>query len=238
MKRYLYELHLHTKEGSGCAVSSGAEMADRYKSAGFDGIFVTDHFFNGNCAVSNEIPWRERVELYCKGYENAKARGDEIGLKVFFGWEYTYYGSDFLTYGLDKEWLKSHPEVMDFDIKHYCDFIHINGGFIIHGHPFRERGYIEKMTLVPRSVDAVEGFNGGHFPDFEEFNRRAVWYANSYGLPITAGSDNHNAGGSITGGIAAEKPINSCGELLDVIRSGKYSIYWKGEIIPVPKNII
>ena len=234
MREFLYELHLHTKEGSGCAVSAAAEMVDKYKASGFDGIFVTDHFFNGNCAVSNEIPWKERVELYCKGYENAKKRGDEIGLKVFFGWEYSYQGSDFLTYGLDKEWLKEHPEIMDMGIKQYCDFIHQNGGFIIHAHPFRERNYIEKMTLVPRCVDAVEGFNGGHLPQFEECNSRAVWYGNSYHLPIVAGSDNHSAEGEITGGIAAKAPIKECADLLDLIRYGDYRLYWKGEIIPVP----
>ena len=50
---FRYETHLHTAEGSGCASASGAEQARRYKALGYDGIIVTDHFFNGNCAVTN-----------------------------------------------------------------------------------------------------------------------------------------------------------------------------------------
>lgn len=41
-----YETHLHTAEGSACASASGAEQARRYKALGYDGIIVTDHFFN------------------------------------------------------------------------------------------------------------------------------------------------------------------------------------------------
>ena len=48
---YKYETHLHTSEVSKCAHNTGAEMARAYKKAGYTGIFVTDHFFNGNCAI-------------------------------------------------------------------------------------------------------------------------------------------------------------------------------------------
>ena len=58
-------------------------MAVKYKEEGYTGIIVTDHFFNGNTTVPRDLPWEERVELFCKGYENAKAKGDEIGLDVY-----------------------------------------------------------------------------------------------------------------------------------------------------------
>ncbi len=93
---YKYETHMHTMEASACAHSGGADMADKYKAEGYTGIIVTDHFFNGNSSVPRNLPWEERVDLYCKGYENAKKRGDEIGLDVFFGFEYGDGGSDFL----------------------------------------------------------------------------------------------------------------------------------------------
>ena len=82
---YRYETHMHTMEASACANSSAADMADKYKAEGYDGIFITDHFFNGNSAVPRDLPWKERIELYCAGYENALKRGKEIGLDVFFG---------------------------------------------------------------------------------------------------------------------------------------------------------
>ena len=36
---YLYETHLHTKEISACARSSGADMARACKAAGYTGIW-------------------------------------------------------------------------------------------------------------------------------------------------------------------------------------------------------
>lgn len=233
MRKYIYkyELHLHSSETSACCSSTGAEMAEKYKEEGFDGVFFTDHFFNGNCSVSNDYPWAQRVDLFCKGYENAKKKGDKIGLKVFFSWEYSYDGSDFLTYGLDKQWLLLHEEIMYMRISEYLDLVHKSGGFIIHAHPFRERNYIERINLLPRHVDAVEIYNGGHYPNFEEFNVRAAQYAKSYNLPVTAGSDNHSALGNITGGIVTSEPIETTNDLINTIRSGDYKLYWLEEIL-------
>ena len=89
---YRYETHLHTCEGSACASASGAEMARVHKELGYTGIFVTDHFFNGNTAVPRELPWRERVRLFCLGYERARDEGEKIGLDVFFGFEFARAG--------------------------------------------------------------------------------------------------------------------------------------------------
>ena len=70
---YKYETHLHTKECSLCATASGAYQAEAYKDAGYTGIIITDHFFRGNTNVRRDLPWEERIDLFCKGYENAKA---------------------------------------------------------------------------------------------------------------------------------------------------------------------
>ena len=85
--KFLYETHMHTSQGSACAHSTGEEMARAYHERGYTGIIVTDHFFNGNSAVPKDLPWTERVERFLKGYEQAKATGEAIGLQVFFGWE-------------------------------------------------------------------------------------------------------------------------------------------------------
>ena len=55
---YLYETHLHTSEGSACGEVPGAAYIDFMKNRGFTGMIVTDHFFNGNCAVDRSLPWR------------------------------------------------------------------------------------------------------------------------------------------------------------------------------------
>ena len=71
---FIYETHCHTSEVSRCSHISGAELAEFYKSAGYDGIIITDHFFNGNCAVPNMLPWKTKVELFTRGWKNAKKR--------------------------------------------------------------------------------------------------------------------------------------------------------------------
>lgn len=72
---YLYEVHLHTNAASACARSAGSEYISYYKNLGYDGIIVTDHFFNGNCCVPKDLPWDERVDIFCSGYEDARAEG-------------------------------------------------------------------------------------------------------------------------------------------------------------------
>ena len=108
---YRYETHMHTSQASACASSTGAQMARAHLEAGYTGIFVTDHFFNGNTAVPADLPWRERVERFCRGYEDAWEEGQRIGLQVFFGFEYNYHGAEFLVYNLDKQWLISHEDI-------------------------------------------------------------------------------------------------------------------------------
>ena len=67
MGKYKYETHSHTSETSKCSLADGASLAKYYASLGYTVLFITDHFFNGNTTVSPELPWEERVELFCRG---------------------------------------------------------------------------------------------------------------------------------------------------------------------------
>lgn len=181
-------MHCHTRESSKCASIDASDLVDFYKSAGYDGIVITDHFFNGNTIVPRDLSWEERVVLFLKGFENACERGRKIGVDVFLGWEFSLNGTDFLTYGLNREWLLAHENCDKLSINEYCDTVHHDGGFIVQAHPFREAGYIEMIRLLPRKVDAVETINVSR-TDFE--NRLADEYANNYSLIKLAGTDNH-----------------------------------------------
>lgn len=221
---YKYETHMHTLEGSGCAASSAADMADKYKAEGYTGIFITDHFFNGNTAVPRDLPWAERVELYCKGYENAKKRGDEIGLDVFFGIEYGDGGSDFLVYGLDKQWLLKNDHILEMETTRFLEYARSCGAFVVHAHPFREFDYIRGTIHCPRFVDAVEIINASHSPD-TPFNERAKIYADWYKLPVTAGSDAHSTTDRwFGGGVASEKRFADYKDYRDAVLSGSVTL--------------
>ena len=219
---YKYETHVHTSESSACASASGASQAMFYKSRGFTGMVVTDHVFNGNTSVPRELPWEEKVNRFCLGYENAKEQGKKIGIDVFFGWEYSYGGTDLLTYGLDKQWLIAHPMIMNMDVNSYCDFVREQGGIIVHAHPFREADYISMIRLLPRKCDACEIINSCR-TEFE--NKMARIYAENYGLKFFAGSDNHSAAQEKLNGVDFDEIITSEQHFVKLVKEQKYRIF-------------
>ncbi len=220
---FKYEMHCHTSVSSKCGMSTPAEQADFYKSLGYTGLFITDHFFNGNCTVNKHLTWEERVNEYCKAYEEAKERGDKIGLDVFFGFEFTQGGgTDFLVYGLDKEWLLAHPYCDKYSAKEICELAHRDGGFVVQAHPFREAKYIEMIRLLPRSVDAVETMNAKR-TDFE--NNAADVYADMYGLKKFAGSDNHlTERMTQISYLEIGKKIRKVSSMIKLFKKGEYKI--------------
>ncbi|MBP3577780.1 MAG: histidinol-phosphatase [Lachnospiraceae bacterium] len=220
---YLYETHLHTKEASACSQNTAEELVRAYKAAGYTGVMVTDHFFRGNCAIPRELPWEEWVDAFCKGYENAKAAGDNIGLQVFFGWEESYQGSDFLIYGLDKEWMKQHPELREISVEEQYELVHKDGGMVIQAHPYREAWYIPEVRLYPDYVDGVEIFNASHYgKKVREEDGRTMYdvqakeYAEKYNLPYTGGSDIHSVN-LLYGGMAFERPLTDVKDYMKAV---------------------
>lgn len=195
---YKYETHLHTFESSACASSTAAELVRKYKEEGYTGVFITDHFYNGNTSVPRELPWEQWVDRYYRSYENALEEGKKVGLDVFFGIEWGAGNADFLTYGIDKRWLINHPEIKDMPAHEYIKQVKRSGGMVIHAHPFREEEYIHSFTLVPRYIDGIEIINASN--RLPEFNERAKIFAEWYDLPVTAGSDTHNTTGRYYGG--------------------------------------
>ena len=48
---YRYETHLHTYPVSACGHVSVEDNLDFYKEMGYDGVFVTNHFVDGNINI-------------------------------------------------------------------------------------------------------------------------------------------------------------------------------------------
>lgn len=217
MKQYRYETHLHTYEASLCAKSMGAEYPAYYKNLGYDGIFVTDHFFNGNTRIPSYDSWERRVHEFCLGYEHAKAAGDAIGFPVFFGWEANFDGDEFLIYGLDKEWLLKHPDLLSWSRTEQYDVIHADGGLVVQAHPFRERSYLTAIRLNPDTCDAWESYNSCNET---VHNNNAELYCLEHDIFMTGGSDIHLAG-SISGerlsGMAFDRPLASSSDYVNAV---------------------
>ena len=186
---YKYETHFHTSYASACARARGSEYMGLYRSLGYDGILVTEHFWRGNCAVDRHLPWDKFVEQFCRGYEETRAAGQRMGIDVFFGWEETFDGDDYLVYGLDKEWLLKHPEARSWTRREQLEQVHHYGGCVVQAHPFRDRDYIPAIHLGLAFADAIEAGNAGNDPAFDV---QAHAWARKRGIKMTAGSDIHS----------------------------------------------
>ncbi|MBO7519914.1 MAG: PHP domain-containing protein [Clostridia bacterium] len=220
---YKYETHLHTYPVSRCAKTRVEETLDFYKSVGYDGVFITNHYLDGNVNIDYNEPFDKKIDFYFSDYEKAKEYGEKIGIKVFCGVELAYGGTDFLAYGLDREWYKNHPEILEMRKSQELPFLIEEGALIIQAHPFREAGYIDHLRLYPRCVHGVEVINANR-TDFE--NEMAEKYAESYGLYRFAGSDNHVGGKQKKlAGMESETPVNSVEEFIKLLKDGKLKTF-------------
>jgi hypothetical protein len=188
---FLYETHIHTKESSACSLSGGREYIKKYLDLGYTGIIITDHFYRGNCRPNRNLRWDKWVHEFCRGYEIALEEGKKQGLDVFFGWEETIDGDDYLVYGLDKEWLLKHPEVVNWTRQEQFKEVKRYGGCVVHAHPFRYSNNFKRVYSAKRHVDALEAANNGNNQICDAF----AWaHAKKQKFPAMAGSDIHYAG--------------------------------------------
>lgn len=219
MPPYRYETHLHTYPVSKCARATVRETLECYKNLGYAGVFLTNHFIDGNINMDKSLPFEEKINFYCSDYEEALPIGRELGIDVFFGFESSYKGTDFLVYGLDKAWLLAHPELEGMKKSEMLPFLAEHGALVIHAHPFREAIYIDHIRLFPRAVHGVEVYNACR-TDFE--NEMAAQYAKNYGLLPFAGTDNHRGGAQTCfGGMQADTPLVDEADFVRRVKNGE-----------------
>ena len=224
-KCYLYETHLHTYPVSKCAHTTVRETLEAYVAFGYDGVFITNHFLDGNINIDRSLPYEERIRFYFSDYEEAVRIGKELGIQVFFGVEMSYGGTDFLVYGLDKEWFLAHPEIEDMKYSARLSYLGEAGALIIQAHPFREAAYIDHIRLFPRNVYGVETYNACRTP-FE--NNMAELYAKHYGLHEFSGSDNHHGGKQkCLGGMQSETLIEDEQDFISRYKNGELCLIRK-----------
>ena len=223
MKKYLYETHLHTTGVSRCASATVREHLEHYKSLGYAGVFITNHFIDGNIRCGWDIPYAEAIEFYFTDYEEAVRLGREIGISVFSGMEIADSGTEFLVYGLDKKWFLEHPEYAELEIAEKLTLLADAGALIIHAHPFYENPRTKQIRLFPHLVHGVEAYNS-HRTAFD--NEMAMQYAENYGLIKFSGTDNHGAAReSLLGGVMSDTPIKDERDFIEKAKAGELEMY-------------
>ena len=230
---YLYETHLHTCEASRCGRVHGEDYIPYLMDKGYSGMIVTEHFFNGNSCVPEDLPWKDRVDIYASGYDRAleAARGKDFNF--MFGVEFNFQKDEYLLYGIDKEWLINNECIMEMTRHELLKTVHEAGGIMIQAHPFRERDYLSDIKLAPTACDGIEVYNAANMPNM---NALGYEYCVKLGLPMTAGSDIHYFHNEAMGGMLFENRIGSVQDYAEAVmkRSGiPVSLSPDGTITPV-----
>lgn len=214
--KYKYEIHCHTDETSNCGRVPAAELVELYKSKGYDGVVITDHY--------SRMTYKRKLQFlhpdnehFLEGYRNAKAAAGE-NFTVLLGMEKRAFASpiDYLVYGMTEEFVLSHGNLV-FRYIHLFRHWAKKAGFIIVGaHPYR---MFPSMPIL-HCIDGVEVYNG---KESRENNQKALKWAEKHGKTImTSGSDFHRTTHTNFSGILTEEPIRTNDDLLRILKSGKF----------------
>lgn len=206
MNSYIFDTHVHTSETSPCGKIDGAMVSRLYKNAGYHGIVITDHYYDGYFNSLKIRNWEDKVEYFLQGYRNAYKEGQKIGLNVLLGIEirFTENFNDYLVYGIDEEFLVENPMLYKLGLREFKKLIKGTDALIYQAHPYR----LLISPANPQYLDGVEVFNGN--PRHNSRNHRALKFANENNLKMISGSDFHqNQDLAIGGIILPENPETS-----------------------------
>ena len=215
MPIYCWETHAHTGEISPCGVVKAADVAETYIREGYAGVVITNHFSRYGFTYVKDAPWEEAVEWFYHGYEQVKeAAGDR--LTVLFGAEINLNGdpNDYLVYGVTKEFLLDHPDLLDWRIEKLSDVCREQGFLLVQAHPFRNG----MRFVAPERLDGVEVFNGNMRHDSRNF--LVAQWAQRYGLIATSGSDFHQMEDTARGGVFTGRDIKTMEDFIAALREG------------------
>ena len=160
------------------------------------------------------------MRRYLYGYRLAKEEGERLGMDVILGAELRFpeNDSDYLIYGIDEDWLYSHPYICRMDHKTFFDRFG-SEVLIIHAHPYRNCD-----TVFYDCVHGLEVANCN--PRHDSRNGLALALAKAHPrLYRTVGSDAHRPGDEGRAALLSDGPIPDSFALKDVITSGRYRLW-------------
>ena len=214
-------MHCHTAETSECAAALAKDTVEFYKSIGYSGLVITDHYsfltFGTDSAFKRQID----VDKYLKGYHCAlEAAGDDF--TVLLGMEIRYFATtnDYLVYGIDEDFLRKNGNMLFKGPRRFYKLVKESGAIIVQAHPFRP--YIHRAN--PKYIDGCEIFNGKDKD--KDLNQKAqAWAKKEKFQIVTGGADYHRESqrGNVSGIITEEK-INTNDDLVRILRNGRYEI--------------
>jgi hypothetical protein len=204
----IFDIHLHTRNYSGCSNIEAEDLLKRAKEIGLEGIALTEH----------GLRWPEAK------IEALRFKTGILDLVIVLGQEITCYNrkwkrqGDFLVFGV-RESLGSHLSAQEL-----IEIVHGEGGIVISAHPYkRSRGKDEYYGIADGMLELdIDGIELYH-PEHDEAAVARVREASRRmgGIPLTGGSDAHvlSAVGECT--TVFHEEVRNEAEFVEAIRQGR-----------------
>ena len=217
------ELHCHSTEVSACSKITATQLRDRYISAGYTTVVLTNHFAVFTYNHLKCADWQEFVDKYMYGYNLLKSVS-QGQLEILLAIEIRPQDSpnDYLMYGVTEGFLRENEFLYNKSVEKLSRLARENGILFIQAHPFRDYMQMTSTELI----DGIEVFNGNHGGHYGTDSRNdiAEAYADKYEFIKTSGTDLHYPNDKILGGIATNEKIRSIPQLIEILKSGNYKL--------------
>ena len=217
------ETHAHCLYGSRCASVPAEVLVDEYKKEGYGGVVITNHYSMHSYSSYPGNSKKEKLDFYFSLADNLKSVGEKQNFKVYFGCEvlaFSPYGgfSEYMLYGFKKSFLYDSPLLYTLTQQELFALAEKNHLFMYQTHPFRERVAVGD----PNFMHGAESFNGhvGHI----ENNELADKFCEKYSLIKMSGTDYHDSGQPITGGIFVPENLADESALAEYIMNNKVKL--------------
>lgn len=202
MEAQRFDLHSHTVYSRHWfwgtdALNTPQEMVKAAVKKGMSGLAITDHQTVKGSMVAKKFAKRYKDFIVVTGTEIRTLSGDILALGI-------------------KEDV---PD--DMSLVETVEKVRALGGITAAAHPFARFLVRKCVGNEARKLDAIEVFNAGSCKGFQ--NRKALRYAEKFGMPETAGSDAHYRKDVGRAGIACDAQTQD--DVLDAIMKKRCKVF-------------
>jgi predicted metal-dependent phosphoesterase TrpH len=197
----LMDMHIHTRF-SPCSIIRIAQLMEKARASGLDGICITDHDTTDSISVFKNI----------SAYQ---------GICIIVGMEYTTRKGDFLVFGP----VEHIP--LGMNAEKLIQWGKKEGAVVIPAHPFRQSRPAD-LDILRRS-EIIEGLNGRNHPHENALCQKWLKEQGN-GKKTIGGSDAHTideVGDIVT---VFKKSIYTIDDLLEALADGTYSSVQRQDI--------
>ena len=182
----LIDLHTHTAGISHCCPISYQTAIDEGRKVGLDGIVITNHYQKYYVTDGDYATFAKR---FTEEFRLAKAYGDSVGFKVFFGAEVTmdkYSDAHLQLYGITESFIEDNPMLCFYTMEEMYKAVKSldHPVAVVQAHPYRKG-----KSLLP--LEYLDGLEINCSPMFLSYFSDMVEIATKNRLILTSGSDYH-----------------------------------------------